>query len=442
MFLVYHGAGYTGYTGAMFAARAGHQVLIYEADPARVAAVNSGQEPVRGLFEWLGGQIYLDPHLRNQVRATNTYEELYGGVRGERIQAQGLQTHLFALPTERDGEPMFELLNAAILRVVADVGPAPLVISVESTVHPDFTAQLRQMIGRLRQEPYTLIIAPRRDWFVGMGHDVESCERVIGVDSAEDLAVARAIYSPISRKIHWTDTETAEIVKQLENAQLYAGLTFLMGFALSYRDKNVREIIRLAGTHWRLPAWHLTLGVAGYCVPLGMKYLVRDESNVAFEYGQMALETEVAYRRALVDRLLSDETLQRIAILGISDKPNQRIQHLSPSLALFHELKRYGRDVLVHDEQFTAAELGIPAESWIRDLELAEPPDAVVVHTPYPFYRRWLPEVLNARLVVDGPGIFEVDKLLFERRGVTYFRVGDAGWLTPQEDYAEVEPTQ
>jgi nucleotide sugar dehydrogenase len=423
--IVYHGGGYTGFTGAVFAARAGHDVVIYEPNERRVADINAGREPVVGIDEWLGSEIRHLPSLYSRLRATSSFEE----VRRERV-------HLFAVPTERDGEPMFEVLNEAIDRVLSSEHiPDPLVISVESTVHPDFAKQLRSRASDERawfgqaKKPFTLIVAPRRDWFVGRGHTVETCERVIGVDSPEDRQIAEQIYGPISKSIHWTDTETAEIVKQLENAEMYAGVTFLMGFALAYKEKNVREIVRLAGTHWRLPAWYLTLGVAGYCVPLGMKYLTGVDSATVFEYGQKAIQTERQYRLALVDRILSDmRRLRRIAILGISDKPNQRIQHLSPALTLYHTLLDAGLAVQVHDAQFTPDEVGVEACDWLSEPHKLEA-DAVIVHTAYPEYRSWLPEVQTAKLVIDGPGIFEPDRLLFQRLGVEYFRVGDPGWL-------------
>jgi UDP-N-acetyl-D-mannosaminuronic acid dehydrogenase len=416
MRVVYHGAGYTGFTGAVFAARAGHEVVIFEPNEERVAAVNAWKEPVVGIADWLGSELFTDPTIAGRLVATSDFEV----VASEMV-------HIFAVPTERDGEPMFDLLNAAIDRVasVRSLG-RPLVLSVESTVHPDFAAATRARLATLMFEPYTLIIAPRRDWFVGKGHNVETCERIIGVDGADDRAIAERIYGPISRSIHWTDCETAEIVKQLENALLYANVTFLMGFALTYPEKNVRDIIRLACTHWRLPPLYLTLGVAGYCVPLGMKYLTR---GMGFEYGQVAIETEAAYRSAVAQKIIAAD-VKTVAILGVSDKANQRIQHLSPALTLYQELTDAGLDVMVHDCQFTAQELGIPWQQWLKyPNELHA--QAVIVHTPYPEYRMWLPEIQRAHLVIDGPGIFEVDRLLFERMNVAYFRVGDPGWLVP-----------
>lgn len=416
MKIVYHGAGYTGFTGAVFAARAGHDVVMYEPNEARVALIQAGKEPVVGISEWLGADLFHDPAIAGRMTATSKFEDVAKA-----------KVHLFAVPTEKDGEPMFELLNAAIENVVKHrcQGGSPIVLSVESTVHPNFAAETRKRIEALTSDPYVLVIAPRRDWFVGKGQNVETCERVIGVDSAEDRAVAEQIYGPISKTIHWTDTETAEIVKQLENAELYAGVTFLMGFALTYQNKNVREIIRLAGTHWRLPPWYLTLGVAGYCVPLGMKYLTRGQG---FDYGQTALETEAAYRSAVAQRVVK-AGCKTVALLGVSDKPNQRIQHLSPTLTLYQELKDAGLIVRVHDAQFAPVDVGIAENDWVTGPEAISGVDAVIVHTGYPEYRSWLPEVQRARLVIDGPGIFEVDRKLFDRMNVAYFRVGDPNWL-------------
>lgn len=422
MRLIYHGAGYTGFTGAVFAARAGHEVVLYEPNADRVARVNAGQEPVLGMAEWLGADLVHDPKIAGRMTATANFDDV-----------KKAKVHLFAVPTEKDGEPMFEILNAAIENVVRHrcLGGSLLVLSIESTVHPNFAKETRDRIDAMTDDPYVLIIAPRRDWFVGKGHNVETCERVIGVDSAVDRIWAEQIYGPISKTIHWTDCETAEIVKQLENAELYAGVTFLMGFALTYRQKNVREIVRLASTHWRLPAWYLTLGVAGYCVPLGMKYLTR---GVGFDYGQMALATERAYRGAVADRIV-ESGCKRVALLGVSDKPNQRIQHLSPTLTLFTDLTDAGVECVVHDKQFEAVDVGIPSDCWVKTADDIVGCDGVVVHTAYPEYRSWLPEIQRAKLVIDGPGLFEVDRLLFERMQVAYYRVGDPGWLvaTPVE---------
>lgn len=412
--LIYHGGGYVGYTGAVFAAKQGFDVIIYDLDKNVVNQINNGEPPVYGL-----GDFIEDENIDiNNVRATSDFNSI-----------KDYKYHIFSLPTEKDGEPYFKILYSAIEKLLNETDKR-IVLSIESTVHPNFSKELNRRF-RKRYGNYDLIVAPRRDWFINKEMNVEVCERVIGVDGG-DLQIAKDLYSNISKNIHWTDNETAELVKQLENAMLYNSVVFLMDFARAYSDKNAREIIRLACTHWRHPNYHISLGIGGYCVPLGMKYL----NSGDFGSAGFLLSTERKFRREIV-QLLKGKHFTSFLFLGVSDKTNFKIPHLSPSIDMSNWLGLERENTIaVHDQLMNKNELmnaGVQKRFVVNDINKVdiEKYDVVVINTLFEEYKKYADRISKTKMIIDN-GLFEDDgeiQKMFQDNGSDYRLVGGKNWL-------------
>lgn len=255
MKIAYHGAGFVGFTGALHFARNGFEVVLFDPHLGRMNLIREGREPVHNIGKALDFDYWQV--LKERVQLTTEFKDTLTA-----------DAHVLAIPTEQDGEPYFQILMDSVKRIAEESKGKPIV--VESTIYPSCARDLQA-----RYAGTTFVIAPRRDWFNAPELNVRECERVVGVDSSIARAIAEKTVGQVSRHIHYTSCENAEMVKELENATLYNMLAFNMDFARTYPDRDAAEIIRLASTHWRLPTLKLSLGIGGYCVPLGMKYLSR-----------------------------------------------------------------------------------------------------------------------------------------------------------------------
>ena len=76
-----------------------------------------------------------------------------------------------------------------------------------------------------------LSIAPRRDWFIEGGKNLENLDRVYGSTDERSTKVARDILSIVCKKLHLaTSYRVSEMVKSVENAYRHMDITLAISF--------------------------------------------------------------------------------------------------------------------------------------------------------------------------------------------------------------------
>ena len=356
------GGGFVGYSSAATLARQGVQALVVDIDPDVLAEVRAGRCPVPHLRDWLGfdpaplvasGHLWAcEPHI-------------------DMLFDAGMTVHLIAVPTERDAKPWLDPLFDVIERIgqiaARGSGGRQLVI-IESTLIPGTT---ERVAAALADHPEVLVaVAPRRDWFVGAAHTLRTLPRIYaGCDEAA-ADEAQAVLSLMCDSLHRASgVREAELTKALENSDRHVRITLANQVAQAF-DVDADELQRLAATKWNYgPAWVAGLGIGGYCLPVAPLYLL---AGAAKPDELTLLSSAVEYATALPARIAGDLAgYGRVAVLGLTYRPDLTVVQESPGIALARALTALGVEVVVHDPLLTPEAVSelLPDATHLTDIE-------------------------------------------------------------------------
>jgi UDPglucose 6-dehydrogenase len=265
---------------------------------------------------------------------------------------------------------------------------------------------------------------------------------VLGVSTDHARSVLAELYAPFVRTgkpIVFMDVASAELTKYAANAMLATRISFMNEIAnLCERvGANVDLVRKGIGSDSRIGAAFLFPGpgYGGSCFPKDVKALVRTSRTCGAPLGVLeAVEAaNDRQKRRLYEKLqaaLGDSLKgMRVAVWGLSFKPQTDDMRESPALVLIDHLLEAGASVVAHDP------VAIPearrrlgdrvafAETSYAALEGA---DALVIVTDWNEYRhpdlKRIKATLKRPLVVDGRNLYDPAKM--RSLGFTYLSIG------------------
>ncbi|PZS05379.1 MAG: hypothetical protein DLM70_06525, partial [Chloroflexi bacterium] len=362
------------------------------------------------------------------VRATTRWQDL----RDEHIAV-----HIIAVPTERGAEPSSASLEDVMPLICATImatkfeGVLPL-IAIESTIQPtwiDSVVLPKLHASGLRPGIDVLLgAAPRRDWFSGGEHSLETLPRIVGGNSPAAASLLIALYGIVCREIvPARDAYHAAFTKVIENLIRFQGLALANSLSLAFPQYDMTHVFRLSSTKWNIPMFHPSMGIGGHCIPLAPRYTIAEggEGNAFLGPVRSAIEFNDNYfsllYRTRLRELLQD--CRSIVVLGLAYTADAKMHKLSPALDAIECLKDTPR-LRLHDPYYSADDIddicGIATISFPDELTGC---DGIVLVTPHSQYRAAHVEryIQPGSVIVDNFGTWS-DKRFQE--GVRYHEVG------------------
>jgi UDPglucose 6-dehydrogenase len=267
---------------------------------------------------------------------------------------------------------------------------------------------------------------------------------VLGVESDHARSVMAELYAPFVRTgkpIIFMDIPSAEMTKYAANAMLATRISFMNEIAaLCERvGANVDLVRKGVGSDNRIGPSFLFPGpgYGGSCFPKDVKALVqtarqRDTPLMVLEAVESANDRQ---KQRLFEKL--SETLggrlsgTRVAVWGLSFKPNTDDMRESPSLALIDAVLAAGGSVVAHDPaamEEAHRRLGDRIHYAATNYEALNGADALVIVTDWNEYRHpdfgRMKEALKRPIVIDGRNLYAPEKL--SALGFTYRSFGRA----------------
>jgi UDPglucose 6-dehydrogenase len=426
--LTFVGTGYLGATYAICFAELGYEVLGFDVDADKVAALAAGSVPFHepGLDDMLrrnlaAGRLRFTTSLRETAEFGDVHFICVGtpqrtdgpGADLGHVESAvvGLSRHLNrkALIVGKSTVPVgtAEWIEQLVAKH-ADPG-----LGVEVAWSPEFLQEGLAVQDVLR--PSRLVASVRSDW---AGSMLYAAHRGIF-----DLAAAEGREVPVVV----TDFATAELVKVAANAFLATKISFINAMAevCEAAGADVTQLSRALGHDPRIGGRFLQAGAGfgGGCLPKDIRaFQARAQELGAGEALRFLHEVDLINQRCRsrvvqsVAELLGrpggpagpDLTDNRIAVLGATFKPLSDDVRDAPALAVAAALARAGADVRVYDPQgMPNAERAQPGLAYERGLdEAVRGADLVCVLTEWEEFRTADPVRLAAlaaqRLVVDG----------------------------------------
>jgi UDP-N-acetyl-D-glucosamine dehydrogenase len=398
------GLGYVGLPLALEFAKAGFHVIGYDVSERVVERLMAGESHIQDVPSSELAAVVKSGHLEA------TADE-------SRLREMDAISIAVPTPLAKTRDPDMTYIIAAADAIARNAHPGLLIV-LESTTYPGTTRELMQpkleAAGLTVGEDVFLAFSPER---VDPGNPVwntKNTPKVVGGITPACTQVATALYeSCLSRIVPVSSTETAELVKLLENTfrSVNIGLVNEMQIVCEKLGVNVWEVIDAAATKpFGFMKFTPGPGIGGHCIPLDPHYLAWKMRTLNYKtrFIDLASEINSEMPALVVERvaqaLNSDRKPvngSRVLVLGVAYKKDIDDMRESPALDVITMLEEQSAHVVYHDPHVpTFREDGHEKHSVeLTDDELRNA-DAVVIITDHSSidYQR---VVDLARVVVD-----------------------------------------
>ena len=420
------GTGYIGLSTMVYFAKKKIKCVGYDINKDKIKKINSGTLPLEDLKKWFGFDI-KGLVKQNYLKATSNYKNLI---------SEDFLVHFIAIPTERNGKPYYKpLINVLnnISKIKKDRKQTPLVI-VESTLAPKvsdkkiipFLKRKKLIIGK----NILLSIAPRRDWFIEGGKNLENLDRVYGSTDKKSTKVTKDVLSIVCKKLHTASSyKVSEMVKSVENAYRHMDITLANQLSLAFPKDNMREVLKLVGTKWNVEAFHPGIGAGGYCIPLSSRYILSQVKNITkLSLLRETIKTDDGMGK-LIANSIAKRGLKKIGILGLSYKGDLKVSVLSKVIPLIKHLTKKKLKVKLYDPYFSKKEIyeatKVKVFNFPKDLPNFDCLIISVDHKQFKIPKKILENhTKNCKLIIDHDGAWKKYNLKNN-----YHLSGDDGWL-------------
>lgn len=264
---------------------------------------------------------------------------------------------------------------------------------------------------------------------------------VIGAESERSQEVMRSIYRPLyinETPIVFTGLETAELSKYAANAFLATKITFINEIAniCEKAGANVQEVAKAMGLDGRIGSkfLHAGPGYGGSCFPKDTEALLRigEQFGAPQRIVEAVVKVNEERRRDMARRVIAamDGNVRgkKIAILGVSFKPNTDDIREAPSLYVVPLLQDAGAKVSAYDPAgMEEAEKEMPGVTWCKDsYEAIEGADALVILTEWNEFRALDLEragaMMKGKILCDFRNIYKPEEVI--KAGFRYISIG------------------
>ena len=425
------GTGYVGLVVGACLAETGHDVVCADIDEKKIENLRNNILPI------------YEPGLEDLVRRNQEQRRLsFTTDVATASQKASVVFLAVGTPPGEDGSADLQYVLAATETVAKNLRREAVIIT-KSTVPVGTAERVAKVLGTHARVPFHVCSNPE---FLKEGAAVEDFMRpdrvVLGVESDFARGVLAELYAPFVRTgkpLLFMDIPSAELTKYAANAMLATRISFMNEIALLCEKvgANVDNVRRGIGSDSRIGAAFLFPGpgYGGSCFPKDVMALLRTgaEHNVALS---VISAVEVANKRqkeVMFERLTmalgGSVRDARVAVWGLSFKPQTDDLRESPALHLVGALVAAGAQVVVHDPVSmpqARAELGQSVTFAATNYEALEGAHALAVATDWNEYRHpdfeRMRETMTGAVVVDGRNLYTPAKML--ALGFSYHSIG------------------
>ncbi len=264
---------------------------------------------------------------------------------------------------------------------------------------------------------------------------------VLGVEDARAESVLRDLYRPINlieAPILVTNWESAEMIKYAANAFLATKISFINEVAnlCEAVGADSHAVAKGMGLDGRIGKkfLHPGPGYGGSCFPKDTLALIRiaQEHDTASRIVESVVEVNAAQKARMVTkikRVLGEVSGKKIAVLGLTFKPETDDMRDSPSLSIIPPLLDKGASIFAHDPQGVEEARGLLPDTvnYVSDIYQAiEGADALVLLTEWNEYRNLdlhrIKQTMHGNAFIDLRNVYE--RAALEELGFVYEAVG------------------
>ena len=426
------GSGYVGLvTGACFA-DVGHNVICVDNDAQKIKQLQAGEVPI---YEPELEEIIHRNVSARRLRFTGSIQE---GVDNSQIVFIAVPT-----PQQPDGDVDLSFLEK-VAREIAGVLTDYRVIVDKSTVPVKTGEKVAESIKRYNRHGASFDVVSNPE-FLREGCAVADLMRpdriVIGAQSEHAIDLMKKVYEPFMAPMLVTDINSAELIKHCANSFLALKISYINAVSgiCEASGADVEKVADGIGMDHRIGRDFLNAGIGygGSCFPKDIAAFITISERLGVPFN--LLKEVQRINNVQKERFLKAirETLwvlreKRIAVWGLTFKPNTDDVRSSVAIELVAHLLREGAHVVAYDPKGMQKARSIKAiadaEFASSALEAATDAEALVVATEWNEFANVDLEVVKEKMrtpiVFDGRNLLDPETM--RRLGFDYYSVGRA----------------
>jgi UDPglucose 6-dehydrogenase len=434
MRVTFLGSGYVGIVSGACLADLGHVVTCVDTDKAKIRSLKRGRVPI------------FEPGLEKLVERNLQAKRLaFTANAGTAIQNADVVFITVGTPASRRGGLADLSFVYEAARTIAAHMRGFTVVATKSTVPLGTSEDVETIIREQRPDADFAVVSNPEFLREGCAiKDFQQPDRVVvGTDDERARQLMQELYDEVERSgtpILFTRRRTAELIKYAANAFLAVKIAFAGEIAdlCEKADADIQEVARGIGLDRRIGPKFLQPGpgYGGSCFPKDTVALLATakQHRSPMRIVETVAEVNQSRKRAMVDKVVDacggTVRSKKIAVLGLTFKPNTDDMREAASLVIIPALEDLGAEIHAYDPAGLDSACKLmptmhPAEDPYSCVKNA---DCVVILTEWDQFRKLdfdrIKQTLRGNVVVDLRNIY--DPAQMARAGFTYVSIGRA----------------
>jgi UDPglucose 6-dehydrogenase len=428
------GSGYVGLVSGACLADFGHDVVCIDKDQGKIDALGRGVMPIY--------EPGLDTLVESNVKAgrlsfTTDFAE---GIAGAKAIFIAVGT-----PSRRgDGHADLSFVHA-VAREIGEKLAGDAVVVTKSTVPVGTGDEVERILVESGTKHRVAVVSNPE--FLREGAAIGDFKRpdriVIGTEDEFGREVMREVYRPLflnESPILFTSRRSSELIKYAANAFLATKITFIneMADLCEKVGADVQDVARGIGSDKRIGSkfLHAGPGYGGSCFPKDTLALLKtaEDYDSPVRIVEAVANVNESRKRAMGRKVIEalggngEARGKKVALLGLTFKPNTDDMRDSPAIAIAQALADSGVELAAYDpEGMELAKPMMPAVAMCDSPYAAiEGADAVVIVTEWDAFRALdfgrIKQIAKAPVLVDLRNIYKPADM--KAAGFTYISVG------------------
>ncbi|KQR36364.1 UDP-glucose 6-dehydrogenase [Rhizobium sp. Leaf155] len=432
MRIVMIGSGYVGLVSGACFADFGHDVICVDKMPEKIDALKNGQIPI---FE-PGLDVIVSTNAKAGRLSFTT--DLKTAVADADVVFIAVGT-----PSRRgDGHADLGYVYAAAKEIAAAITGFTVIVT-KSTVPVGTGDEVERIIRE--ENPTADFAVVSNPEFLREGAAIDDFKRpdriVVGLSDERARPVMTEVYRPLylnQSPLLFTTRRTSELIKYAANAFLAMKITFINEIAdlCEKVGGDVQDVSRGIGLDGRIGSkfLHAGPGYGGSCFPKDTLALAKTAQD--YDSPVRLIEATISVndnrKRAMGRKVIAaaggDIRGKKVAVLGLTFKPNTDDMRDSPAITVIQTLQDAGAKVTAYDPEGMAN-----AKPLIEGIDYAQGPyeaaqdaEALVIVTEWNQFRALdlarLKNTMKSPVLVDLRNIYRADEVT--AHGFAYSSIG------------------
>ncbi len=427
MTISFVGHGYVGLVTACVFADFGNDVWVIGHTPAKIAKLKQGDP------------LIYEPGLKELLKKNLKAGRIHFTLDfAEAVPKSAIVFITVGTPPSKSGEADLSAVFAVARQIAPYLKAESTVVSCKSTVPVGTNKKVEQTLEQLKPKQARILIASCPE-FLREGTaltDTFNPDRiVIGSDSPEALKLLLELHKPFKTTPVVTDLASAELIKYAANSMLATKVSFANFIALlcEKAGADVETVLDAVGLDKRIGRIFLNPGVGygGSCLPKDVLALLETTKGMGLDASFLEAVNAVNQQAKdnFIDRIVANSPGKRLAVWGLSFKPETDDIREAPALYIINKLLAEGFTITAYDPAAMSNVKHVMNDqiTYVSDpykaLKLA---DALCIFTEWNEFKEIdlgkVKNELKTGFIFDGRNIYQSKEM--SKLGFKYFSVG------------------